>query len=182
MLDLTKRPHSQIPPENLQGLYDLAMGTPPGHFAELGVYKGGSAWAIYHALKPGFELHLFDTFAGLPYKDDCDPIKAGHFSDTSVELVKSILPTAVIHKGLFPDTFEPVKDLKFSFVHIDCDVYKACHAAINLFWPIMNVGAVMAFDDYPFEGIKKAIHDFKGAKLQFTSTQVPYFIKKGEDL
>ncbi|MCK5839718.1 MAG: hypothetical protein KAG99_07705, partial [Bacteroidales bacterium] len=39
-----------------------------GCFAELGVYKGETA-RIIHLAAPSVNLHLFDTFDGLPSKD-----------------------------------------------------------------------------------------------------------------
>lgn len=173
------QPHSEIPKENLADLLALARSTPPGNFAEVGVYQGGSAWVINQALKPGFKFHLYDTFKGIPYQDPGDSIPAGLFSGTSVDLVQGKLPDAVIHPGVFPGTFDP-ELTNFSFVHIDCDVYRACRDAIELFWPRLNPGGIIAFDDYPFEGIKKAIAEFREAKIIFTpKTIIPYFIKGG---
>ena len=157
----------------------LARLTPPGHFAELGVYKGGSAWAINHHLHPNFKFYLYDTFDGIPYMDQGDAVPVGMFKDTTPKEVLTILPNAVVKVGVFPDTFSE-HALGFSFVHIDCDVYRACKEALDIFWPRLNPGGIIAFDDYPFEGIKKAIHDFTAiAPLSFTNkTKIPYFKKE----
>ena len=41
--------------------------------AEVGVYKGGSAWFIAKvADERGVDLHLFDTFTGIPFHDPKD--------------------------------------------------------------------------------------------------------------
>ena len=48
-----------------------------GDFVECGVYKGGTAFLIARALRNNFtikkQLHLFDTFAGMPPIADKDP-------------------------------------------------------------------------------------------------------------
>lgn len=178
-VDFSNRPPAQIPFPNLLDLYDLALETPPGNFAEVGVYQGGSAWVINLALNPNFKFYLYDTFEGIPYMEKGDCIPVGMFKDTSEDLVRKLMPEAKIKKGLFPDTFSE-HALGFSFVHIDCDVHRACKKALDLFWPRLNPGGIIAFDDYPFEGIKKAIHDFTAiAPLSFTNkTKIPYFKKE----
>ena len=172
------RPDSQLPDENLQSLYALAMSTPPGDFLELGVYRGGSAWVLNEAAKiRGHRLHLFDTFTGIPEKTDIDVYGVGAFSDTTAQEVMAQIPDAVFHVGKFPDTLhDSLTDL--AFVHVDCDQYDSCRLAIMLLWPRLLPGGVMAFDDYPFAGIKKAITDFAKGEPSFTQAQVPY-LRKG---
>ncbi len=174
------RPPALIPDCNLESLYALAMSTPPGDFVELGVFKGGSAWVLQRALdKRGVgKLHLFDTFTGIPEKTDgLDSFGLGDFKETNVQDVMAAIPEAVFHVGRFPDTLpEHVKDL--SFVHVDCDQYESCRLAIFLLWPRLLPGGIMAFDDYPFAGIKKAICDFAKGEPSFTPTGVPY-LRKG---
>src|SRR6185369_6776121 len=49
----------------------------PGAYAEVGVYRGGSARFIA-AAKGHATLHLFDTFAGMP---PVNPATDGHFRE-----------------------------------------------------------------------------------------------------
>lgn len=87
-----------------------------GDFAECGVYKGGSAFLIANTLKnQDKQLHLFDTFTGMPTIADKDP--SGHkkedFRDVSLNAVKYYLrefPFIDFHPGFIPETFEVVKD------------------------------------------------------------------------
>ena len=87
----------------------------PGAVAELGVYRGAFAAEI-NRLFPDRTLYLFDTFAGFDPADVSaedertagDPHAGGrNFSDTGVELVRSVLPhpeKAVFVAGHFPES------------------------------------------------------------------------------
>jgi O-methyltransferase len=173
------RPHSELPTNNLSSLFRLAYAAPDGDILELGVYKGGSAWFLSQALKPQRILHLYDTFTGIPHKDQIDSISVGAFHDTDLSVLREKLPNAVFHVGIFPGTLtDDIKDL--AFVHIDCDQYATCKAAIELLWPRLLTGGRIAFDDYPFEGIKKAIHEYFDpieVPLLFSEANIPYVVK-----
>ena len=128
-----------------------------GNFAECGVYKGGTAFLIAYALKNNSvqnkQLHLFDTFAGMPVVANKDPSghKKGDFGDVSLNAVKDYLqmfPFVVFHPGLIPETFKAIKDEKFAFVHIDIDLYQTAKDCCNFFYDRMISGGVMIFDDY----------------------------------
>lgn len=177
MIDWTKpRPHSELPLPNLKDLEVLCRSCGEGNIAELGVFKGGSAWVLNECLKPGRKLFLFDTFTGIPHETDIDVVKRGRFADVSLEDVKTFLPDAHYRVGIFPYTMGPdVNDL--SFVHVDCDQYEGCKAAIEEFWPRIKPGGIIAFDDYPFPGIQKAIKDFFGGPSFSKAANIP-FVRK----
>lgn len=180
-IDLSKpRPPAQLPDANLISLAELASTTPPGAFLELGVYKGGSAWALNEiALAQKRELFLFDTFTGLPDEGPGQQMGAGAFSDTTLEQVQGWVPNAKIFKGLFPGTLkDEVKDL--AFVHIDCDLLGGCTSALELLWPRMVGGGIMAFDDWGFSSIyNPVVNKFGLSNVHFTEVKIPYVIKKG---
>lgn len=163
-------PHSELPKENLDSLEALCNRAPLGCAVEIGVYQGGSAYRLKNRV-----LHLFDTFTGIPERADIDMIGVGEFSDTSVDKVREFLPHAIFHVGKFPDTLtDDVKDI--GFLHIDCDQYETCKSALDLLTPRMVKGGIIAFDDYPFPGIQKAIHDKFGQCVNFTDVKIPYVI------
>lgn len=114
-----------------------------GDVAEVGVYKGGSAKLMREATKK--PLHLFDTYEGLPElsaKDNPKQFQKGNHS-ASLESVKSYLSGYLnvnFYKGLFPATAEPVKDRKFSFVHLDLDIYESTLNSLKFFYPRMSRG------------------------------------------
>jgi O-methyltransferase len=144
-------------------LLRLARAAPPGRIAEIGVYKGGSAW---HLARLNRELHLFDTFAGIPFKGELDYHKIGDFSDTSVEAVAEAIPTAIFHVGIFPETL-PEDLTDFGFVHVDCDQYQSVRDCIQHLGPRMLPGGVMVFDDYGhLEGATAAVKELLGEPLR----------------
>jgi O-methyltransferase len=134
----------------------------PGEMAEVGVYLGGTAALMLEAA-PEKHLHLFDTFAGLPAGGDY--LQKGEYagSKESVQQTLSAYKDRVtFHPGLFPaDTGHEVEDLRFSFVHLDMDLYEGTLGALRFFWPRMNRGGIMLCHDYPqIAGIVRAIHEF----------------------
>ena len=98
-----------------------------GDYAEVGVFRGGSAKIICEA-KKNKTLHLFDTFEGLPEISEFDDkimFEKGSMN-VNVDDVRNYLkeyPDVYFYKGLFPDTADPVKNKKFSFVNFDVDIY-----------------------------------------------------------
>ena len=143
-------PVSLLAEASIGHLLDLAAVTPLGPFVEVGVYQGGSAWRLAElARKQGRALHLFDTFAGMPWEDTQDVNHhIGDFSDTDLPTVQEAIPDAIFHVGIFPDTLPP--DLTdIAFVHADCDQYRSVKAVIQHLYPRMLVGGVILFDDYP---------------------------------
>jgi len=144
-----------------------------GDFAECGVYKGGSAFLIAHTLfnSPARDkqVHLFDTFTGMPAMANLDPsgIKEGRFGDTSLTAVREYLMgyhSVVFHPGLIPSTLESVKDKRFAFVHVDVDLYQTTKDCLKFFYNRMPRGGIMIFDDYGWtyfkESEKKAVDEF----------------------
>ena len=147
-------------------IYEMVRKTEKikGDLAEVGVYKGASAKLIREASKK--DLHLFDTFEGLPglnRKDDPKKFQKGDFS-ASIESVKSYLkgyPNIRFYKGLFPSTAEPVRNKKFSFAHLDVDVYDSTLNCLKWFYPRLSKGGVIISHDYlSSKGVGKAFDEF----------------------
>src|SRR5579864_388760 len=105
-------------------LYQLAKHASvlPGHVAEVGVYKGGSATILSRIFASQTQkfVHLFDTFSGMPATDPTiDLHSAGDFADTSLEAVQRNLQgcrNLRFYPGFFPDTAPPVDTLRFCLV------------------------------------------------------------------
>lgn len=139
-------------------LYDLAtkaLHRAEGHFYECGVYRGATASVIAAAIDTQRELHLYDTFTGIAGTGMVDEQhKDGDFSDVDLEDVRRRVPTAVIHQGSIPTTFEELGPI--AFAHIDVDVFAPHVAAIDFIWPRMSSGGIMVFDDYDQPSCKGA--------------------------
>lgn len=154
---ISNPPQSLLAAGTLASLITLARLAPyTGIFAEIGVYKGGSAW---HLAQLGRELHLFDSFTGMPVANPDDEHKIGDFSDTSAEAVAAAIPAAILHVGTFPATL-PDGLTGFAFVHVDCDQYASVRDCIIDLAPRMVSGGIMLFDDWHCtNGATKAISE-----------------------
>lgn len=137
-----------------------------GHFAELGVYRGGSARIIERAVGRG--IHLFDTFAGIPGTAlPTDGYKAGDFA-ASYSSVRAFLSTCrvTLWEGLFPGTAEQFVGERFAFVFVDVDIEQSVADALAFFVPRLSPGGTILFDDWGdprCPGVKKAILEYVGA-------------------
>ncbi|MEZ4600843.1 MAG: TylF/MycF/NovP-related O-methyltransferase [Syntrophotaleaceae bacterium] len=165
------RPHTLLSEDRLGLLYQFARRTRslPGDAAEVGVYKGGTAFLIASALvDTDKQVHLFDTFCGLPDADpNTDLHRQGDFGDTCLEEVGSLLepfPGCRLHPGLFPASLPAGWGEKsFSFVHVDVDIYQSALDCCEFFFPRLVPGGFMVFDDYGFvscPGIRRALDDY----------------------
>jgi O-methyltransferase len=139
----------------------------PGDIAEVGVYKGGTAYLICSLTKK--DVVLFDTFEGMPAVDESkDRHKEGDFSDTSRDDVDELLDrfdNAFIFEGIFPKetAYYLDQDEVYSFVHLDCDIYTSVKESLEFFYPRMVPGGVIVFDDYGepnCPGAKLAVDEF----------------------
>jgi O-methyltransferase len=141
-----------------------------GDFAELGVHKGETAKLIFETA-PNRNFHLFDTFEGFNEKDlELENKKGGmysskQFSDTNLETVKKYIGQSnhlIFHPGYFPDTTKGLEDVKFSFVHLDADLYLPTIEGLKFFYPRLSPGGVIIVHDYNhiWDGVKKALDEF----------------------
>lgn len=154
-----------------------------GDLAEVGVYKGGTAKIMREQI-PDKTIWLFDTFEGLP---DClipEDIKHDQYVGGCAADIKFVedlkLDNVKIIKGVFPDTSDVIKDKKFSFVHIDTDIYKSTIDSLEFFFPKMTSGGVIIIHDYPHHpGVMKAADEFlKDKNVELTQSGIRQLIIK----
>jgi hypothetical protein len=149
-------------------------GKVAGDTAECGVFAGAGSHVIcafHRAHATGKRHHLFDSFAGLsePTAIDGDYWRK-HDMACPIDVVRanlSAFPDAVYHPGWIPASLSEVVDRRFSFVHIDVDVYEPTRDSIEFFYPRMNDGGVIVCDDYGFTtcpGATRAIDTFLADK------------------
>jgi O-methyltransferase len=137
-----------------------------GDIAEVGVYRGGSAAIMAH-FKGNRQLHLFDTFEGLPEVNrEKDTLEKGSMNATSEETVKKLLngyPGWQTYKGIFPDTSGPIENRTFSVVHLDTDLYDGTLQSLDFFYDRMQKGGIIMTHDYNdilTPGVKEAFDLF----------------------
>lgn len=160
---------------SLKLLLDLVIDLPEGEYAELGTYRGNFAKLIYQFKHKSSTFYCFDTFEGFANSDvesESDrtgvKTKSGHFSDTSLDLVRKNITGSTggenleLIQGFFPDTFEGMEDKKWRFVHLDADLYEPMKAGVEKFWPNIVEGGLLLIHDYngAYVGTKKAIDEY----------------------
>ena len=153
----------------------------PGAVAELGVYRGDTAWQL-NALFPDRKLYLFDTFEGFDARDverehaDAGSVEGGRsahaqtgrFSDTSAEAVLRRMPHpehVIVRQGFFPETAVYEEDgPAFALASLDPDLYAPVLEGLRYFYPRMSPGGMIVVHDYDnkqFEGVKRAVQEFE---------------------
>jgi O-methyltransferase len=142
-----------------------------GDVAELGVYKGGFAKYINKIFNDR-RLFLFDTFEGFDERDIQrekelrEGYKHQDFTGTSADDVlkqMSFPGQCVIRKGYFPETFNGLEELKFSFVSIDADLYEPIRSGLQIFYERLSPqGFIMVHDynNHHYPGCRQAVNEF----------------------
>lgn len=161
-------------------LKDIEENKVEGAFAELGVYKGSTARLIHH-YSPYRKFYLFDTFDGFTGKGvETENLNTGNsfsykqFSDTSIDKVKNFIDpqnsNLLFYPGYFPDSIsDKLIDKKFSFVHIDADLYQPIMDGLLFFYKRLSPGGVILVHDFhAWPGAYRAVKDFS------SKHKVPY--------
>ena len=150
------------------------------NFAECGCWLGHSSYIISELLykkKYKGKFYIFDSFEGLSNfsKEDKYFYKKSKKSknDMKKQFVSSekFVKNNVLkkfkfvntYKGWIPNRFGEVKNKKFSFVHIDVDLYKPTLDSLKFFYPKLVKGGIILCDDYNssvFPGAKQAWDSF----------------------
>src|SRR4029077_2994420 len=130
----------------------------PGAVVECGVLDGGTAALMaFGTAESGREVHLFDSWEGLPdvsEKDGDSAMWAGE-AVGSQRRVASIFGTlnvdpvrVIFHKGWFDKTFPKAKISQIALLHIDADFYDSVSLALKTWEPHVSPGGYIQFDDY----------------------------------
>ena len=135
------------------------------NFAECGVYAGMSM--LFVADKCTQRFIGIDSFEGVSDKtefdtDYFDTLKLDIDMKYSIQTLDGINNTE-IYKGWIPAVFNELDDLKYSYVHIDVDMYEPTRDALSYFWDRLCIGGVLICDDYGSYktiGARKAVDDF----------------------
>jgi O-methyltransferase len=155
-----------------------------GNVAECGCWRGLSSYQIAtNLMEMNFRqrYYIFDSFEGLS-KFDAEDGKQTLAVDEegrrkefayADDLVKDNLKEFDFidyKKGWIPERFSEVTDMKFSFVHIDVDLYQPIKDSLEFFYPRLVPGGIIVLDDYGylnFPGAKNAVDEFLVGKPVF---------------
>jgi O-methyltransferase len=128
-----------------------------GAIVECGVYRGGTALLAARVLagrRATRELHLFDSFEGMPPDtDDSERFRPGDLDEATEAGVRQAVapyPFARIHPGFIPATFEGLELPSIAWAHVDVDLYQSVRDAIEFIYPRLSAGGFLLFDDYGF--------------------------------
>ncbi len=175
-----------------------------GDIAECGIYKGASLIPLAMYLKEKkSKKRVFglDSFEGFDASIDFD-IKLGGapdddkhhggfgeitYDEVAERFVKFHLDDTVqLIKGYFENSLGMLSNNRFSFVHLDCDIYSSYKTCLEFFYPRMNKGGIVLLDEYndpPWPGCNKATDEFlksRANKLQLierNNYQKYFFVK-----
>lgn len=138
-----------------------------GYIAEFGVFNGGSL-EVLAKYNPGIDIIAVDSFQGVPKESQFDFHKEGDFSEVNYHKIAGyfgmLYPAVRIVKGFIPEVFSFFDDhVRFSFSHIDLDMYESVKHAIDFIVPRTLSGGMILFDDYKVNstpGATKAVDEF----------------------
>jgi O-methyltransferase len=176
----------------------------PGEIVECGVFRGSSltAMALYlkqrRVAKRIFGLDSFEGFDEHVHKDlqlggaDDKEKRVHGFDQTSLSHVYSKLKrldlttSVTLIQGYFSETLHKLPENRFSFVHLDCDIYASYKEALEYFYWRMSPGGIILLDEYndpPWPGCNIAVDEFLVGKpetltLIAVDNHEKYFIQK----
>jgi len=183
-------PHLQPAPNgsaNINIIFELVNRTSAvdGDIAECGVFRGETLIPIaLYAGQRNLSKHVWglDSFEGfgrqiaadLPMGGAPDATKTTTgFSRTSLSYVSKKIQIfelesqVTLRKGYFQDSLPSLSGRRFSFVHLDCDLYESYRLCLEFFYPRMSKGGIILLDEYndpPWPGCNKAADEFLADK------------------
>ena len=149
------------------------------HFVECGVAEGMTAFfalrEIFENQKVGknFSMHLYDSWNIIKDEEltekEVKPSKHKNYQNLNINKTKKNLSEyddyITYHQGYIPKTFStnPPTPKSISYLHIDLNSVKATQSTLEFFFPRLEPGGVIIFDDYGslvFEETRKMIDSF----------------------
>ena len=180
-------------PERMYALWQatrhVAGAHVPGALVECGVWRGGSAMLMAHALLAAGhadrELWLYDTFAGMPEPaaadvdfmgvagserlaaaaGDRDDLVAAHasLSEVRANVTGVGYPTerVVYVEGDVEDTIPARAPSEIALLRLDTDWESSTRHELEQLWPRVPVGGVLIIDDYGhWSGARRAVDGY----------------------
>ena len=176
-----------------------------GHVAECGVFRGATLVGLAYVLKrSGVPKRVlgFDSFQGFDERaverdselGDASYIEKESklFKNASTDVVRrklklvGVSETVDLIPGYFNKTLKAYSSEKFSFVHLDCDLYEPYKECLSFFYPRLSKGGVVLFDEYNdpvYKGCDQAVNEFlsdrpENLRAICRDNQIKYYIQK----
>jgi O-methyltransferase len=161
----------------------------PGSIVECGVWKGGSMMAAALSLLDlnagDRDLHLFDTFAGMPKPQEVDvdargfaaaPVfKQEQLGEDSSDVCRAVLPDVQAamattgydtkrihyHVGKVENTIPAAAPDTIAILRLDTDWYESTRHELEHLYPRLSPGGILIVDDYGhWRGSRKATDEY----------------------
>jgi O-methyltransferase len=187
----TVKPRTMTAPEKLIALilatrHVVDHGV-PGDFVECGVWRGGSMQAVALSLLArgvtDRDLHLFDTFEGMPEPTEKDRRRGGKpaaellaasprtgvfwaiagLDDVRAGMAETGYPEDRIHfhPGRVEETVPAQAPETIAILRLDTDWYESTRHELEHLYDRVPSGGVLVIDDYGFwEGARQAVDEF----------------------
>jgi O-methyltransferase len=172
-------PYTQCHPVRQEHLLRLAKDIErmnlEGEIVECGVLDGGTAALMaYATARSGRNIHLFDSWSGLPSTSEKDGEASKVWANDIVGSPKRVAAVMqslqinpdriVFHRGWFNETFPKVEIDQISLLHIDADFYDSVKLSLETWVPHVVPGGYIQIDDYSaFIGCRKAVDEYLAA-------------------
>lgn len=161
----------------------IAADAVPGPVVELGCFRGAmTLWmrAVLDALGENREIHVFDSFEGLPESTEADEIVlprgvlAATVQDVAATFRAWGKAEPLYHPGWFEDTLAARLPDRIAFGYLDGDLYSSTAVSLRECVPRLVPGGALILDDYAdpaavdgvlvkLPGVKRAADDHFGS-------------------
>jgi O-methyltransferase len=142
----------------IANLMHLVRTVPRGaEVAEFGTYKGNTACLLSTLIER--PIWIYDSFEGLPEPDPGCAInfQKGKLASTVEEVERLFRSFSQLRPKIVKGWFEQLRDEdlpeRFSFVHVDADMFAGTTAVLEKVWPRLIVGGIIVIDDYGHPGL-----------------------------
>ncbi len=135
-------------------LYVLKSFGVDGAFAEFGCYKGYSTAMLSYACRwLGIEMHVFDSFAGLPSSASRDYVE-GEFAGSLAEVRSNVerfgsLEAVKFHEGYFAETLPSFAAPSLLSLWMDVDLAASATEVMSILENVEAAGAVFSHECEP---------------------------------
>jgi Macrocin-O-methyltransferase (TylF) len=140
----------------------------PGHIAEFGSWRGANLLFMAKLLRiyephGSRVVHSFDSFVGLTEfasEDGCADKLKGSYRGILEELqdvikIYDMVDEVILHQGIIEETLpkflDERKEIVFSCIYCDTDLYKSTSVILNLLHPHLSKGGVFILDEWNYE-------------------------------
>ena len=199
--------YTMTSPERVSALIEsvqfIVQNRIPGSIVECGVWRGGSMMAVALALRnvgeASRELHLFDTFEGMPQPTKADVDLKGHAASSffrklqtgpdtsnycraSMEEVRRAMNSTgydegMVHlvKGRVEETIPKHAPDSIALLRLDTDWYESTKHELEHLFPRLSKHGILIIDDYGhWQGARRAVDEY------FADNKIPILLFRAD--